>query len=132
GAQHEWVPGHWMLPPEGGYVWESARWANEGGQWAFYEGHWRLPPPPPTPVVYHPVPVQQVVVETAPPAPVVEVRPAIPHASAVWIPGYWYWHGTRHFWVSGRWSAPHPGHTWEPHRWERDGVRWRFVVGRWR
>jgi hypothetical protein len=132
-GQHEWAVGHWALPPEGGYIWEPARWVSEGGQWAFYEGHWRIAAPPTTPVVYQPAPtVQPVVVETAPPAPLVEVRPAVPYAGAFWIPGYWYWHGARHFWVGGRWSAPQPGRVWEPHRWERDGVHWRFVVGRWR
>ena len=133
GTQHEWVSGHWVVPPEGGLVWEPARWVADGGQWSFYEGHWRLAAAPAQPVVYQPAPVTQpVVVETAPPAPIVEVRPATTWANAQWIPGYWHWHGNRHFWVGGRWSAPHPGHVWEAHRWERDGARWRFVVGRWR
>jgi hypothetical protein len=128
---HEWAVGHWALPPEPGYVWEPARWVAEGGQWAFYEGHWRLAAPPPA-VVYQPAPVTTTVVETAPPAPIVEVRPVAPYANAVWIGGYWYWTGARHFWVGGRWSAPYAGHVWEPHHWERDGVHYRFVVGRWR
>jgi WXXGXW repeat (2 copies) len=131
GGQHEWALGHWALPPEPGYTWEAARWVSEGGQWVFYEGHWRVAAAAPAPVIYQPT-VQPVVIETAPPAPLVEVRPAEPYSGAVWIPGYWYWHGNRHFWVGGRYSAPHPGHVWEPHRWERDGGHWRFVVGRWR
>ncbi len=132
GGQHEWIVGHWVLPPEPGYLWEPARWVSAGGQWQFFEGHWRVAPST-TPVIYQPAPaVQAVVVETAPPQPIVEVRPAVPFAGAMWIPGYWYWHGTRHFWAGGRWSAPQPGRVWEPHRWERDGFRWRFVVGRWR
>ena len=131
--QHEWASGHWALPPEGGYVWVPARWVAENGQWSFHEGHWRLANPPTQPIVYQPAPVSQpVVVETAPPAPIVEVRPAAPWANAFWAPGYWHWHGNRHYWVGGRWSAPYAGHVWEPHRWERDGARWRFVVGRWR
>jgi hypothetical protein len=132
-GQHEWLGGHWALPPESGYVWEPARWVNEGGQWAYFAGHWRVAAPPTAPVIYQPpVVAQPIVTETAPPDPIVEVRPAVPYAGALWIPGYWHWHGNRHFWVGGRWSAPHPGHVWEPHRWERDGNRWRFVVGRWR
>jgi hypothetical protein len=127
---HVWAAGHWIQPPGAGYSWEAARWVAENGQWSFYEGHWRLPV---VTTVYQPVaPAQPVVVETAPPAPIVEVRPAAPSPTHVWIPGYWHWHGARHFWVAGVWSPPHVGRVWEPHRWERDGVRWRFVVGRWR
>ena len=36
-------------------IWESARWANEGGAWIFYEGHWRVPEVRPE-VVYEPPP----------------------------------------------------------------------------
>jgi hypothetical protein len=130
-GRHEWAYGHWVLPPEPGYVWEPARWVPENGQWVYYEGHWRHTAPP-APVVYQPAPVQTVVVDTAPPPPLVEVRPAAPFGGAVWIPGYWTWHGNRHFWVGGRWSAPWPGHVWEPHHWELIGGRWHFVPGHWR
>jgi hypothetical protein len=132
--QHVWAVGHWVQPPGGGYVWEPARWVAENGAWSFYEGHWRLTVAPAQTEVYQPpvAPAQPVVVDTAPPVPIVEVRPAAPSPTHVWIPGYWHWHGNRHFWVYGRWSAPHVGHVWEPHHWERDGVRWRFVWGRWR
>jgi WXXGXW repeat (2 copies) len=134
GTQHEWSIGHWVIPPAGGYVWSPARWAAENGQWSFYEGHWRLANPPTQPVIYQPAaaPAQPVVVDAAPPAPIVEVRPAAPWANGVWIPGYWHWHGTRHFWVGGQWSAPHPGHVWEPHAWVHEGGRWRFSYGHWR
>ena len=130
-GQHEWMAGHWALPPEPGYAWEPARWVNSGGDWVFYEGHWRVVAPP-VRVIYQPVAIPAVEVDVAPPTPIVEVRPAAPFTDALWIPGYWYWHGARHFWVGGRWSAPHPGHVWEPHHWVQVGVRWRFVVGRWR
>ena len=59
-----------------------AGWPREGsGRSSRATGGWPLRPAPP--VVYQPAPVSQpVVVETAPPAPIVEVRPAAPWANA--------------------------------------------------
>jgi hypothetical protein len=133
GSQHVWIGGHWAVAPAGGYVWEPARWVAENGQWAFYAGHWRLAAPPVAEVYQPPpAPAQPVVVDAAPPAPIVEVRPASPWANGVWLPGYYHWNGVRHFWVSGRWSLPYAGHTWEPHRWAFEGGRYRFYHGHWR
>ncbi|MBD3334405.1 MAG: hypothetical protein GF355_02720 [Candidatus Eisenbacteria bacterium] len=46
---------------------------------------------------------------TAPPPPPpakVEVRPARPHARAVWVPGHWKWRGRArgYVWVPGHWK----------------------------
>ena len=73
----------------------------------------------------------EVVVDAAPPAPQVEVIPAIPFAGAVWIGGYWGWRGGRHYWAPGYWSQPRPGYYWRPHRWEPIGGRWAFRGGGW-
>jgi hypothetical protein len=134
GGAHVWVNGHYALPPGQGYVWEPARWANQNGQYTFFEGHWRVAAPPQPTVVYEPPPPQPVVeVEAAPPEPIVEVRPAAPFAGAVWLPGYWQWHGHHHMWIGGRWSAPRAGWVWEAHRWDRGpGGRWHQVPGHWR
>ena len=58
----------------------------------------------PVPVGARPVPyydADEAVVDIAPPAPYVEVVPAIPFAGAVWIGGYWGWR-----WPAcvGRWA----------------------------
>ena len=66
------------------------------------------------------------------PAPIVEIRPAVPFAGAVWLPGYWHWAGARHVWVGGNWSAPRAGFVWAPHHWEHVGAQRRFVPGHWR
>lgn len=134
GNTHVWLGGHYVMPPSAGYSWVPARWVNENGAWVFFEGHWNsgyvaqptvayAPPPPPAQPVY---------VEQAPPEPIVEVRPATPFAGAIWIPGYWNWHGRHHQWVGGHWSAPREGHVWENGRWEREEHRYRWVPGRWR
>ncbi|MDQ6679576.1 MAG: hypothetical protein M3Y67_01250 [Pseudomonadota bacterium] len=69
--------------------------------------------------------------EAPPPAPYVEVVPAIPYPGAVWIGGYWGWSGGRHNWVGGRWERPRPGYAWAPHRWEQRGSRWHLRDGGW-
>ena len=74
-----------------------------------------------------------VIVDVPPPAPYVEVVPAIPFAGAVWLRGYWGWHGGshRHHWVPGRWDRPRPGHQWRPHTWVPRGERWHSQGGGW-
>lgn len=88
--------------------------------------------PYPRQVVYsEPMPADSVVVDVAPPAPYVEVRPAIPFLGAVWLGGYWGWNGGRHHWVPGRWDQPRPGYQWRPHAWVNQGGRWHLHGGGW-
>jgi len=133
GGAHVWMPGRYALPPAPGYRWVAARWVNEGGRWTFFEGHWAMNQPA-QPVVYEPPPppAQEEVVQEAPPAPIVEVRPAAPFAGAVWIPGYWRWSGHHHVWVGGHYSAPRAGWTWEPNHWEHTPRGWVHRPGHWR
>ena len=72
-----------------------------------------------------------VVVDAPPPAPYMEVVPAIPFAGAIWIGGYWGWNGGRHEWVPGRWEHPRPGYAWRPHAWVHQGGRWHLHEGGW-
>ena len=39
----------------------------------------------------------------APPAPLVEEKPARTNAAAAWVPGYWTWTGTDWGWIAGFW-----------------------------
>jgi len=120
-----------MVAPGPGYVWQPARWVNEGGGWMFYEGGW-VASGPPAPVAYEPPPGPEVAVAMAPPEPVNEVMPAPPYAGAVWMPGYWQWGGARYVWIGGRYTAPRPGYVWQPHHWARRGPQWVHVRGGWR
>lgn len=131
GNQHVWMPGHWMMAPGSGYTYEQARWEQQNGAWVFIEGHWRAPAPQPTAYYEPPAPVE-VVANAEPPAPIVETRPAMPFAGAVWMPGYWHWNGHHHVWIGGRWSAARAGWTWEPHHWVRTPAGWRMEHGHWR
>jgi hypothetical protein len=87
----------------------------------------------PAPVYAQPVPeyADEAVVDVAPPAPYVEVVPALPYPGAVWIGGYWGWRGGRHAWVPGRWDRPRPGYGWRAHGWVNDGGRWHLRGGGW-
>ncbi len=70
--------------------------------------------------------------EVPPPAPQYEVVPVAPFLGAVWVAGYWGWHGGRHHWVAGRWSRPHHhGRAWVPHRWAHTPRGWHLGGGHW-
>ncbi len=133
GGRHVWLPGTWAMPPAPGYRWVEARWVNQGGQWVFFEGHWMAPEQPV--VVQQPVPVApqpEVVVEEAPPAPIVEAQPPVPYAGAVWMPGHWWWHGRHHTWIAGHYERGQPGRAWHRAEWVRTpNGRWRYVPGYW-
>jgi hypothetical protein len=74
-----------------------------------------------------------VIVRVAPPAAIVETRPAAPGAGYVWQAGYHRWNGTAYAWVPGKWELPPRPHArWVAHRWVKRGGGWVFVEGRWR
>jgi hypothetical protein len=76
-------------------------------------------------------PSQAVVVQPAPPAPVVESMPA-PRAGYVWTPGHYEWRNGQYAWIGGEWLPARPGFAWRAGHWEQryDGS-WQFVAGHW-
>jgi hypothetical protein len=74
-------------------------------------------PAPAGPMVPPPAGPEVTVAPSAPPVPQVEVIPANPNPTFVWVPGYWNWNGGW-IWVHGYWG-PHPRyyHAWAPGRW---------------
>lgn len=71
-------------------------------------------------------------VDDAPPPPRAEVIPLRPGGGHVWVPGYWYWTGSRYIWHAGYWSVPPAqGHVWVPSGWVHHHGRYRYVPGRW-
>lgn len=46
-------------------------------------------------------------VDYPPPAALVEVVPAAPNATAVWVDGHWRWRGRYWVWRRGGWVDPH-------------------------
>ena len=71
------------------------------------------------------------VADLPPPSPYQEVMPAMPFIGAIWLSGYWGWHGNRHEWVGGRWEHPREGYAWSPHRWVPVQGRWHLMAGGW-
>ena len=42
-GRHEWIPGHWELPPRGRNVWVAPRWEKHDRGYVFIEGYWATP-----------------------------------------------------------------------------------------
>ncbi|HLP25419.1 MAG TPA: hypothetical protein VK477_07065 [Acidobacteriota bacterium] len=38
--EYEWREGNWAVPPRAGATWVPPRWAQRGGVYRFYVGHW--------------------------------------------------------------------------------------------
>lgn len=84
----------------------------------------------------------------APPAPLVEARPAQPTANATWIAGYWQWTGSQWGWVAGFWrdarvampeprlevpgQMPSAAAVWVGGSWQLRAGAWIWVRGHWR
>ena len=71
-----------------------------------------------------------VYIDTAPPAPRVEVTPA-PRRGHVWAPGDWDVRGQRHVWHKGHWVRERRGYRYNEPHWVQDNNRWRLDRGGW-
>jgi hypothetical protein len=74
-----------------------------------------------------------IIIQQAPPPPVMDVRTDSPGAGYVWVQGEWVWNGYSWFWVAGYWTYPPylhaawvPGYTWH------DFNGWHYRRGFWR
>ena len=127
GGRHVWMPGRWIAERPG-HVWVDGRWVNQGGQWVFYNGHWApimaSPPPPPG----------ELMVQYAPPAPIVETVPVLQSPQHFWVPGHWFWAGNHWTWIPGHQEIRRAaGWVWDqPHWAPMPNGTWRYVPGRWR
>jgi WXXGXW repeat (2 copies) len=75
----------------------------------------------------------QVVVQVAPPRPLVETRVPAPGPGYVWTPGYHRWDGRAYVWAPGAWVLPPRPHAhWVAHRWVHRNGGWVMVEGHWR
>jgi hypothetical protein len=75
-----------------------------------------------------------VIAPNPPPEPRVEVRPAPPGPSVVWVGGHWRWApAERNFvWVPGKYAEPPRARAaWIPGRWVNRPDGWIFEQGRW-
>jgi hypothetical protein len=83
---------------------------------------------------FSPQPTEALIEVGEPPPPArVEVLPARPTVTAVWIDGEWLWRRGRWAWLSGRWCDAPPGASFSPWVFARgaDGRLW-YAPGVWR
>ena len=118
-----WTNGQWVTPPFRRAYWTAGYWQHVGGQYQWLPGHWAAGN-------------QGAVVtqKVAPPAPLVETKPAAPVGvnNPVWAPGHWEWRGTwvwipgqyivtsnaKAVWVQGEWEGAADGTwRWNPAHW---------------
>jgi hypothetical protein len=73
------------------------------------------------------------IAEEPPPAREEVVVGVAPSPSYVWVGGYWSWHRSDWYWVSGRWAArPRPSAIWLGGHWDRQARGHVWVGGQWR
>ena len=74
-----------------------------------------------------------VYVTLAPPAPVVETRPAMPGSGYVWTPGFYNWNGSNYVWNNGAWvTPPRHHHHYVSGAWVHSHHGWYYRQGYWR
>jgi hypothetical protein len=76
-------------------------------------------------------PGQTVIVQQAPPAPLIEATPGA-RDGYVWTPGHYEWRDGRYVWMTGHWIDARPGYAWQPAHWQqRSDGSWLLVGGTW-
>jgi hypothetical protein len=148
-GRHEWMKGHWELPPHHGAIWIAPRWEASPHGFRFVAGYWQHPEervvvvPAPRPEEHRRGEVAldlnlhglEIVVGREPPSHPREViierdRPSPRH---VWIPGFYEWRGNQHVWIKGHWDLPpRAGAVWIEPRWEHRSNGYVFIAGFWR
>ncbi len=72
--------------------------------------------------------VEYIEVQSAPPAPLVEVVPA-PVEGKVWIPGYYNYRSSEYVWVQGHFESVRKGYVYTAPRYVENEHR--YYTGRW-
>jgi hypothetical protein len=70
------------------------------------------------------------VIESAPPAAIVEATPA-PREGFVWAPGYYAYRDRQYVWTPGRWERARPGYRYVAPTWVEEGGKWRYTDEQW-
>lgn len=75
----------------------------------------------------------RIYIRTAPPAPIVEVRPTAPSPRHVWVEGYHRWDGRAYVWTPGAWQIhPRGRAVWVPGHYAQHRRGYYWVPGHWR
>ncbi len=118
-ARYVWISGAWRHPPPD-QVWVSGSWTPQGGRYGWTPGYWG------------PRGYAREMIDVAPPAYRVEVRPTAPGAEFVWTPGYYAHRGGSYAWTGGTWVRPPSANVaWVEPRYVNTGGRYFLQPGRW-
>jgi hypothetical protein len=148
GKRWMWYGGTWQRPPAPNAVWQAGYWSQQGPGWSWISAHWMVPnaapvatgapsgPPPPPETAPAPIdataPAPEMIVNEAPPAPLVEEIYAAPGPDYVWVGGAWAWHSAW-VWAPGHYVLPpHRGAVWVSGAWGARGRGWGWSGGHWR
>jgi hypothetical protein len=83
-------------------------------------------------VVVQPTPAY-VIVESEPPAEIVEEIGPCPGSDYIWIKGSWQWDGCRWVRVKGHWALkPHAAAVWVSGCWTKHHHHWQWIDGCWK
>jgi hypothetical protein len=148
-----WLAAHWEMPPSRSALWIEGHWVQGNQGWIWVDGTWTVgappampappappaaaaPPAPEVAVPSTPPPAPEMtdgtVVESDPPAPVVEIAPDGVYPGYTWIGGFWGWRGAW-YWNAGHFARPpYRGAAWISGGWARGGRGWAWHGGRWR
>ena len=146
--QWVWYSGSWQKFPAPNAVWQSGYWAQQGNQWNWVDSHWAVPTAPGNPATVQNPPSapqsapaaasatnpgsKEVVVNEAPPAPIVEEVTVAPGPDFIWVSGQWTWNGSW-VWAPGHYvRRPHPGAIWIEGAWRPGPHGWAWIGGHWR
>lgn len=105
--------------------WRPGYWQWTEGTWVWLAGMWRVPE---SDIVAE----QTTTAPVAPPAARVEVVPAAPIRTAVWIAGFWQWSGKDWVWIGGAWQLrPEARASWRAPTWQAHGNVHVLIPGGW-
>lgn len=118
GEEFLWVSGLWRLPPPQ-RTWLAGYWREVDGGWQRVSGYWAVEAQ------------QQIEVWPTPPEAVPEAIPPAPEADVIYVPGCWVYVETRYWWRPGYWVRPRPGwvYVYPSYVWTPAGCV--FVDGHW-
>lgn len=117
-----WVPGLWVVPPEG-RSWVEGRWRRDERGWYRIPGRWEEAPRAAAAGDWR---------RTGPPERPAEDDPGpAPGPGYFRVPGEYEPDGEELAWRPGFWARSQPGWSWTPGAWVEGEDGWRFEPGRW-
>ena len=123
GKDFVWVSGFWRVVPPG-QTWVPGHWVKSGDGFRFVSGYW----------VANVAATENHEVEYLPQPPaLIEAGPSVPAAvtTDTYVPGLWVYQTNRYLWRPGYWVGYNPDWVWVPARYRWSPAGFIFVRGYW-